>query len=639
MDQMNLVSLQWLPFFILFLIKTDRANNRRELLVNGGLASLFFLLNMMVDFYYAIYLVMFAGLYWLNRFRLLTFSQRNGPLTHRREKQKQGTPLPPPHTPSGAGEGVSVFSQEVRSAGQRILQSDTSFQEATFKPGTTITGLVKLTLKMGAIFGLAGLVFSPVLFATVRAISSKVYQPLENVTDSQVHSADLLNMWLPPAYLPTNRPTWFSEAAIWDTLKLNSAGAVMGYVTLALAIYALVKIKGLWFWGGAALFWLIIALGPTLRINGTETAVPLPYRLLVKLPIFNITRAPERFIVMAEISLAVLVAYAVAHLTARFNGWRRFASVTLVIALVYLELTPGFLAQPDKIGPFPFAQAIKAGNSPVAASQAILELPVTKHQNPDSPRMLYQIYHNRPIIGGYISRKLLDPYRQNDYVLFDFIQLRKDERDIVPRKTAEEWRGLLNYANMGYIVLYPDDFARTSDQQTAAQNLIDRALEKSGPFYQDDFVRVYQIGPGRLEKPVFVLTEGWNEPEIISRETGQVQRWLEEKEKPEELGARANIVVGPEVKLQESYTLQIEAASAFKPRRLQVLLNGVQLQEVMLQPGLNNFAISGLKLKPGDNFLLLRPNLADGYSIPAEINKDSKDNRKLRISVISMNLK
>jgi hypothetical protein len=577
MDQMNLVSLQWLPFFVLFLLKTDRATTRRDLLSNGALAAFFFLLSMMVDFYYAVYLVMFAGLWWL---------WRCGPVIWQALRQKT----------------------EKAKALRHVLW---------------------LTVRMAAIFGAAALVFSPVLYGTVKAVLSGRYQSLENSGNHQVHSADLVNMWLPPAY----HPFWGVASGLWNGIKLNPAGAVPGYVALSLSIYALLKIRGLWFWGATALFWLVISLGPTLWLNGTETGIALPYRLLAQLPLFNITRAPERFIVMVMLSLAVLSAYAVVRLSEKFSGRGRWTVAGLALGLIYLEMTPGFLPLPDQIGPFPFAEAIKATNGKVAPDKAILELPVTKHQNYDSPRMLYQIYHQRPIIGGYISRKLRDPYRENDYALFDFIELRGIDPDIVPTKTPQEWRGLLNYANMGYVVVYPTDPV-IGNSLPRLQNLVNRALENPTPIYQDDFARVYQVGPGKLDKPVLVLTEGWNDLEKV--DANRVQRWIREPEDPGvNPEARANIVVGPEVKLQDSYTLELEAASFARARRLQVYLNGALVQEINVG-GLEKFTLSGLKLKPGDNSLVLRPDPADGYSVPSQVDPNSKDTRKLRIAVTSM---
>src|SRR6185312_1744845 len=64
-DQLNLISLQWLPFFMLFMFRLEKSVTRPAILREGLLAALFFFLTIMVDYYYASYLGLFAGLYWL----------------------------------------------------------------------------------------------------------------------------------------------------------------------------------------------------------------------------------------------------------------------------------------------------------------------------------------------------------------------------------------------------------------------------------------------------------------------------------------------------------------------------------------------------------------------------------------------
>src|SRR5262249_49733273 len=53
----------------------------------------------------------------------------------------------------------------------------------------------------------------------------------------------------------------------------------------------------------------LLALGPTLRLNGDSTGVPLPYRLLADLPLIRLSRQPDRFDVLITLALAMMVAY------------------------------------------------------------------------------------------------------------------------------------------------------------------------------------------------------------------------------------------------------------------------------------------------------------------------------------------
>lgn len=202
--------------------------------------------------------------------------------------------------------------------------------------------------------------------------------------------------------------------------------------------------------------------------NPYQTDFPMPYRLLSKLPFLDIGRFPERYMLMAQLSIGSLAAFGLTHLLNRFSKEQRVFSrfpvqplvAGLVLGLVFFESWPGILPPPDPITPPPFTIALAANKpgSTVPPDKGILELPITTHGNPDSPRMLYQTYHQRPITGGYISRKLIDPHRQaNDFPLFDWIELRSPEPDIIPTKTPQEQLGLLSYANFGYLVLYSED--------------------------------------------------------------------------------------------------------------------------------------------------------------------------------------
>jgi hypothetical protein len=593
-EQLNLLSLQWLPFFILFMFRLEKAQTRREILVNGGAAAFFYFLTLLVDYYYAIYLIMFAGLYWL--WKLF------GAISYQ----------------------LSAISRQHR---------------ANTRP--PFSSFILFTIKLAAVFIVGMLPYSPVLLATIRETGSPRYVPLDNTSTDQVHSTDLLKMFLPPAH----QPWWGDKSGLWQWLGetpggqiLNNWGSVLGYVALILAIYALIKLRGLWFWVFNAVFWLVISFGPTLRFNGGSTGIPMPYRLLIKLPFIGIGRFPERFILITQFSLGIMAAYGLAHLLQRLPNrtwFRRFSAFSTralagvaVLALCFVESWPGVLPPPKPIVQPPFTEAIKASNlgSVVPAGPAILELPVTKHSNPDSPRMLYQIYHQRPITGGYISRDLVDPHRTaNDYILYDWLEPRAPGPDIIPPKTKTEQLGLLDYAQMGFVVVYPQEVTRFGDRFASLINQTFGGADGSPvrPFYQDELARVYLVPPTPLDHPVMVLGQGWDAVESIGG--GRVQRWIYR----DAAEARVNIAVGPEVDLEKNYTLELQAVSPDKPRRLQVFLNGQQIGDLKVA-GIPTLKLDNLKLQRGDNILALRPDPADGFY--------SGDPRQLRLGFLSIKL-
>lgn len=85
----------------------------------------------------------------------------------------------------------------------------------------------------------------------------------------------------------------------------------MGYIALALAVAGAWrgrrKAAG-WLWIASALIFFLLTLGPTLRIAGLDTGIPLPFRLVEQLPFFKGNRYPSRYSVMLLLSLAPLAA-------------------------------------------------------------------------------------------------------------------------------------------------------------------------------------------------------------------------------------------------------------------------------------------------------------------------------------------
>ncbi len=583
----NLVSIQWIPFYILFMLKLEKAATRRDIIKYGLLTALFFLLILSVDYYYTLYTIIFTGLYWI---------WRGGQtlLKMRRERVERGK----------LARAYGIFTAKLAGAGL-----------------------------------LGTLPFSPILLATISEAGSGKYVPLDADSSEQIHSSDLLQLFLPPGH----QPWWGGNFSLWDSLnvaKLSDSGAVLGYVILLLCIYTLFKVRGLWFWVFTAVTFLVLSFGPSLRINDNNTPIPMPYRLLSKLPLANIGRSPDHFILITQLSLGIIGAFGLCRLMSVFfqNQVRfKYALGGLVMLLFFLEGWPGIFTQTETITAPPFTTAIAATNTAagVAADKAVLELPVTKHGGLDSKRMLYQTFHERPILGGYTSRKLLDPHRLvNDYVLFNWIEFTSyASADVVPAKSQQDWLGLLNYANIGYIVVYSQEFGRNDDFQKA-QSLINLALTGNGqaqPYYQDKLATVYKVPNASLLKPVVLLGRGWTEVETLDKAKGRYQRWIEAGSP---VGHITIAGVGEDF-AATAHTLEIEAVSPDKPRRLQVFLNGQQVSDIKVT-GVTPLRLDNLKLTPGDNVIELRPDPADGYFVPASLTGGKGDTRQLRVGILSV---
>jgi hypothetical protein len=120
----------------------------------------------------------------------------------------------------------------------------------------------------------------------------------------------------------------------------------------------------------------------------------------------------------------------------------------------------------------------------------------------------------------------------------------------------------------------------------------------------------------------------------VDKNKGVYQRWID----AEVEDARANIVLGAGLPLDKNYALEIQMVSADKPRRLQLFLNGQQLGDVKVNQGVTPLRFENLKLKQGDNIIILKPDPADGYFVPASLTGGKGDRRQLRLGAISIKL-
>ncbi|HET8631272.1 MAG TPA: hypothetical protein VFL91_27955, partial [Thermomicrobiales bacterium] len=187
----------------------------------------------------------------------------------------------------------------------------------------------------------------------------------------------------------------------------------LGYVALALALLGLWAARrraALWATVGAVAF--ALALGPYLLVDGRRVGgAVLPYNLLYALPLGSIARAPVRFEVLTLLAGAVLSAWGVAWLAGRAATWRparagaaRALVAALALTLVLAEWLPA---------PRPLQAA--GGDAAYAALAAgppggVYELPY----DAIAREMYWQTLHGRPLVGGYISRKV--PYPLLDAV-------------------------------------------------------------------------------------------------------------------------------------------------------------------------------------------------------------------------------
>lgn len=372
---MNLASVQWMPFYVLVLLKaldapgpttTDSKapNGRvRGLLLAVGAGALL-ALNAYTDWLYAIFLALLTGLVVV--WRILAPTER------------------------------------------RVLVR---------QPGPVDFGL-RL-----AVVGVAFLLLtSPIFFPTLEEARQGYAQqpPIETL----VYSSDAILAFTPNEL----HPVWGNAVAgrigalgPYLPIKNPSERVVfLGYAVLALSIFGAWKLRRdrqVRLWAFVAFTTWLLSLGPLLQFLGRTqftafgVTVPLPYLLLYKLPLFSIMRTPARLTVLTMLALAVLVAITLASLLPGLSVRRPFARPrTALVAVVFPVLVLfEFLSAPFAMVPPGWGVPIYGRIAQEPGDFALLELPL----RPFGDYMAYQTVHGKPIIGGYLSRQPPDLTVQN----------------------------------------------------------------------------------------------------------------------------------------------------------------------------------------------------------------------------------
>jgi hypothetical protein len=343
LGHLNLSTLQWIPFYLLFLLKFIERGSKRS----AGLAIFFLVFNALNSWYYVIY----CGLLSL----------------------------------------AVVFSPRLKGCSPLRLHPVQVLQSALLRLGRIIF-ILAITL----------IILSPLLLPMFQLLSTTTligeHNPLR-------HSVDLLSFWVPGP--PSTWAGWFEKVWISYAAQNREPGAsaYVGYTGLGLSLLGLIsrrwRRQTIW-WLAVALGFTLLAMGPQLQINGQILDIPLPYQLLSQLiPTFSITGIPGRFVVMTSLVLAMLAAYGLATLA---GWWQNKTSTNIspinsaLLVTAVLLITLEYLAVPLRLsstGLDDFYHTMAADPE----SYAVLDIKW------DANFLMHaQTVHGKPLVGGWLAR-------------------------------------------------------------------------------------------------------------------------------------------------------------------------------------------------------------------------------------------
>ncbi|NWJ96881.1 MAG: hypothetical protein HXX20_13945 [Chloroflexi bacterium] len=395
-----------------------------------------------------------------------------------------------------------------------------------------------------------------------------------------------------------------------------------------------------WVWLALALFFAIAAFGPTVRTDPHvnpeigPTEAWLPWNWLQAIPLVNITHSPTRLALIALICVAMLVSQGVAYLSGLALKLRQHSGrflwqlipVTLVLVLV-LE-GPALPALTRSMPLPPQVSVIKADCASIGCGDALtLDLPFTQATyTRDSDLMLYGALRQRPVMGGYLSREIVNPYlsEKSPFHLFlNFKELNQDIFQLVPYQSSVV--ALLNDYKIRYLTVDQGEFERTYDLTPAEVTAyLTNLLGPEARIYTEEGLEIYRVPSPNLTAPtpLMIPTIGW---QAIEKETIP-KRWM---------GDKASLVM---YSFQETTTrLNFEAAAFHRLRHLAVTLNGQLVGTLEIQPDqMLEYRLDNLKLHKGENLVVFDP-LEEPES-PSEVLPGSKDTRRLTVTLRQVSL-
>jgi hypothetical protein len=230
------------------------------------------------------------------------------------------------------------------------------------------------------------------------------------------------------------------------------------------------------FWAIIACLFIIMSLGPWLRIFGRDV-VWFPYNLLQSIPFVKGTLQPARFIIIAMLALGILSAYAVQRLFEKVSHQGRSKNVAIIMTVLLMILVSAeFITIPINLldlTPPAFYQKMAQDQD----RYTVFDLPwriygkgrlIGSNIKRAGLFQSYQTTHEKLLLAGnlsYVPRSIKEYYEGNDFIrVLTFLQnpkIHPDEKKRMWRiKTRFPVHDFAQLYNIRYFILHKMDFDR-----------------------------------------------------------------------------------------------------------------------------------------------------------------------------------
>ncbi len=485
----NFVTIQWFPFYTLFLLKTLRGGSARSRVMAGLFAAFCLYAELTYSVFLLILTLILAADAWRKR----------------------------------------------RAAGEMGVGPAVRF----FLPG--LLGIALVTLILIAPF---------VLTVLPNFLDPAYAEP--GWGEGLKLSADLAGLFTPTPLHPLSGVDWLRElrAVIEGNGRFQDVNTLfLGYGIVVLALLGAWRWRAgrVWLW--SALLFTVLSLGPLLTVNGQnrfnldglEVTFPLPFALLHYLPIINANRVPNRFGIPLTMALALLVGAGVLWLLERGQRsyptrfTRRFLIFLYGLLMVLLLFDQTSVPLPTSDARIPDVY-YRIGAEP--ENFTLMQLPLGWRNSygtlgaERTQLQYYQAAHQRPMLGGNTSRN--PAFKFEYYAQIPFFaaltetELYRDVDELTRQRARQQASELMTLYNIKYLVIHEPLPLRKPYEDTypATRRLaLDMIPHRAEPVYQSPGVQAFAVEQVPVPEPLVLdfgdwtsapyRGEGWAGDEII----------------------------------------------------------------------------------------------------------------------------
>ena len=378
----------------------------------------------------------------------------------------------------------------------------------------------------------------------------------------------------------------------------------LGYSVIFLSALAVIRYRQnhIWFWLLICGIFVVMSLGPELKIFHQSTGIVLPDKVFYDaVPEWDEIRAPARFIVMANLALAVLASYAVYGLIKnKFSSFKQQIILTSIIGFVIL-FEFSMIPYPSYTEPIPdIYEEIKNDVSKFVVLPAPIG-GVGDYSLMSDPTVLYhQLHHEKPIYGGHESRVSHETLKETQTYFLNMFHILGSKDDVIKQDLTTHGLSLFDHFDIKYVTLDKDSpiwkFLTWQNDPLQVflpetKQLMSEILSEDNPIYEDDRIVVYKIPKPNSSEPFLLLGSGWHvfDPEYHIRATMKNSEIL---------------IVNP-TSSEMHATLSVVLSSIEKEKTVTVSINNEELARVNVPTTFINTQIENLILKPGVNVVVL----------------------------------